>query len=229
MWVAEGWIGTNEKSATIQPHSSPPTGEVKGADSLSDLLWVQRKRQKCGQEMGWMEWLERMNIAWMEWMEWMNIAWMNGTDEYSVNEWSEWIFHEWMERVNIPWTNGTNEYSVNVGSGWIFHEWMERMNSPWMNGADEYSMNEYSVNEWNDWIFHEWIFREWIFLVLGGLCQVQTQNVLRLSLWAHWISSLFFAVSLSLALSFCGLGTQQLEIAKSVAAFKLFCEGGENQ
>jgi hypothetical protein len=52
---------------------------------------------------------------------------------------------------------------------------MERMNIPWMNGT-----NEYSLNEWNEWIFHEWIFREWIFLVLGGPCQVQTQNVLRL-------------------------------------------------
>jgi hypothetical protein len=127
---------------------------------------------------------------------------MNGTNEYSVNEWNEWI-----ERLNIPWMNGTNE--------WIFREWMEWMNIPCMNGT-----TEYSLHEWNVWIFHEWIIREWIFLVLGGPCQVQTENVLRLLLWALWISSQFFAGSVSLSL--CGLCTQQLEIANSVAAFKLF-------
>jgi len=138
----------------------------------------------------------------MESIERMNIAWMNGTNEYSVNEWNEWI-----ERLNIPWMNGTNE--------WIFREWMEWMNIPCMNGT-----TEYSLHEWNVWIFHEWIIREWIFLVLGGPCQVQTENVLRLLLWALWISSQFFAGSVSLSL--CGLCTQQLEIANSVAAFKLF-------
>jgi len=152
-------------------------------------------------------------ILWIlhEWMEQMNIPWMNGTNEYSVNEWNEWIFREWMEQMNIPWMNGANEYSLNEWNEWIFPEWMERMNIPWMNGT-----NEYSVNEWN-----EWIFREWIFLVPGGPCQVQTENVLRLLLWALWISSQFFA-SHSFSLSLSGLCTQQPEIANSV-------DGGENQ
>ncbi len=124
---------------------------------------------------------------------------------------------------NSLWVQRTKMWTRGEWNEWILHEWMEQMNIPWMNGT-----SEYSVNEWNKWIFREWIFRDWIFLVLGGPCQVQTQNVLRLLSWALWISSLFFAVSLSLFLSLWTLHAAAGN-SKFCSSFQAFCDGGENQ
>ncbi len=244
-------IGTNEKSVTIQPHTSPQLMKSKGL--IHSQISSECKGQKCGHETGWMEWMERMNIAWMngtneysvnewnerisvnewnewifrEWMERLIIPWMNGTIEYSLNEWNDWIFREWMERMNIPWMNGTIEYSLNEWNDWIFREWMERLNIPWMNGTIEYS-----VNEWNDWIFREWMERlniPWMNIPRPGRA-VSSANTKRSTTLIMSALNFFPILRLSLSLS---LSLRTLHAAagnsKFWSSFHAFCDGGEYQ
>ncbi len=93
---------------------------------------------------------------------------------------------------------GTNEYSVS--------EWKERMNIPSVNGTNEYSMNEYSVSEYSS----SWAGR------VAKTKRSTTFYYERFEFRPYSSSSLYLSFSL------CGHCTQQLEIANSVAAFKLF-------
>ncbi len=126
------------------------------------------------------------------------------------------VNHQKNKNKNSPWVQRTKMWTRGEWNEWILHEWMEQMNIPWMNGT-----TEYSLNEWNDWIFREWMERLNIPRPGRG---VSSANTKRSTTFYYERFELlpYSSPSLYLSFSLCGLCTQQLEIANSVAAFKLF-------